>query len=191
MKYEVQNRGSLHAHIALWLSDEDAERVGNEIVGVLPGELGPDGEVVMPPEELNGGADADLHRLVKRKLLHTCRQGMCIKPGQPCKSGFPFDIKPLRKSVLDDKTRRHLYYRPRHADRQVVPYHPAILLDWRGHINLQVRKPDAGSPPPPRNCTTCQVLLLLSPTAAATAARAPSCPPLLLAHSSRALHPAP
>ena len=28
-------------------------------------------------------------------------------------------------------------FRPRHCDRNVVPYHPTILLLWGAHMNLQ------------------------------------------------------
>ena len=36
VRYEVQSRGSVHAHIILWLHPGDVERVTGEIVAVVP-----------------------------------------------------------------------------------------------------------------------------------------------------------
>lgn len=40
---------------------------------------------------------------------------------------------------------RWIYYRPRYVDRNVVPYHPVILLLWGAHMNLQRVTSDAWS----------------------------------------------
>jgi hypothetical protein len=36
IRYELQHCGSLHAHIILWIEDNDVERVTNEITAVIP-----------------------------------------------------------------------------------------------------------------------------------------------------------
>ncbi|MCO5551949.1 hypothetical protein L7F22_005456 [Adiantum nelumboides] len=36
IRYEIQNRGSLHAHIILWISKDDIENVANEIMAYIP-----------------------------------------------------------------------------------------------------------------------------------------------------------
>ncbi len=34
-------------------------------------------------------------------------------------------------------TLHYVFHRPRYCDRNVVPYHPTILLLWGAHMNLQ------------------------------------------------------
>ncbi|KAL3155152.1 hypothetical protein ABBQ38_011208 [Trebouxia sp. C0009 RCD-2024] len=46
-------------------------------------------------------------------------------------------VQSARTPVFQHSTNRYLYHRPRHADRNVVPYHPVILLLWKAHMNLQ------------------------------------------------------
>ncbi len=40
--------------------------------------------------------------------------------------------------LYNQATKRFDYYRPSVADRNVVPYHPDILLLWGAHMNLQL-----------------------------------------------------
>ena len=35
-RLEFQGRGSVHAHIVLWLHEDDVERVGDEIMAYVP-----------------------------------------------------------------------------------------------------------------------------------------------------------
>ena len=76
IRYEVQDRGSLHAHIILWVQTEDIVRVSDEICGMVPAEFIPDD----PDDPKSGGTFQDspdpskltLHKLVLRKNMHTC-----------------------------------------------------------------------------------------------------------------------
>ena len=36
IRYELQHRGLLHAHIILWIEDDDIERLMNEITALVP-----------------------------------------------------------------------------------------------------------------------------------------------------------
>ncbi len=36
IRYEIQPRGSLHAHIILWIIENDIERITNEIITSVP-----------------------------------------------------------------------------------------------------------------------------------------------------------
>jgi hypothetical protein len=62
-----------------------------------------------------------------------------------CKYGFPWPVNPGPRSSFMAQKMRWIYYRPRHVDRNVVPYHPLILLLWGAHMNLQRVTSDAWS----------------------------------------------
>ena len=76
IRYEVQQRGSLHAHIILWLHPEDVSRVSAEIVANVPAEFVP----LDPTDQRSTGEfrtptcpeQAQLSEIVQRKQLHRC-----------------------------------------------------------------------------------------------------------------------
>ncbi len=110
----VQCRGSLHAHILLWVEPEDAERVASEITATRcrykrdeEDQAWVD-DVPRTPRSDGTGGHTDvltemnpaerLLRLVDRKQLHKCRKcanGCRRDPtradGGPCRYGFPFE----------------------------------------------------------------------------------------------------
>jgi hypothetical protein len=69
----------------------------------------------------------------------------CREPKQPgccqhgsCRYGFPYKVQPAVAPQHNSSTNRYDYYRPTDDDRNVVPYHPTVLLLWGAHMNLQL-----------------------------------------------------
>jgi hypothetical protein len=100
-----QHRGSLHAHILLWVDPADAAKVAQEITATRCNYApdhdapGPAGCPWRDDVHLSGTNDLQqmtteerLHRLVQRKQIHTCRAGPlgCCRGDRPCRYGFPF-----------------------------------------------------------------------------------------------------
>jgi len=141
IRYEVQGRGSVHAHILLWVHPEDRVRVGSDICAHVPAERTPgnDGYIVPHDPQQN-----TLFHIVMRKQIHTCDHNRCLRqhPHDPnkhfCKMGFPFAVQTCNTPTLDAATNRYHYFRPRTCDSNVVPYHPLVLLLWNAHMNIQV-----------------------------------------------------
>ena len=75
--------------------------------------------------------------------MQSLEPGCCQKG--PCKYGFPMALQPLRSPVLSPVRKVYQYYRPRHCDRNVVPYHPTIMRVWSAHSNLQLITNDSWS----------------------------------------------
>lgn len=131
IRYEVQSRGSVHAHIILWLDKRDVQRVTNEIVACIPAVLNSSGEFNRPEEPMH----ARLFDLVRRKQMHVCRPDACLRYGK-CKSDFPFDPH-FDDAVLDPVSNRWKYFRPGPEHRKVVFYHPILLFLLNNHMNIQ------------------------------------------------------
>eukprot|EP00798_Chlamydomonas_sp_ICE-L_P003121 gene3121-biopygen20880 len=138
IRYEVHNRGSLHAHIILWVDPKDIERIASEICGMVPAEVDPSNSSSFIEPECP--EQARLLHMILRKNMHTCGQvgdSGCREKGK-CKYGFPLPQQHNRTPVYDVPTKRYLYFRPREEDRNVVPYHPTVMAIWGAHSNLQV-----------------------------------------------------
>ena len=141
----MQDRQSLLAHIILWLDGTPAEvdAICNEITACLPCDVDHDNNFDLSslPTLPNGDPTAPqvLFHGSKRKNMHTCRpvgQYGCRKD-KFCKSGFPGAVQLVKAALYDDVSMRYKYYRPRHCDRNVVPYHPLVALFWGAHTNIQ------------------------------------------------------
>lgn len=130
-RYEVQSRGSVHAHIVLWINKEDVSRVTNEIVACVPALTNESGEFVRPTEPMH----ARLFDIVQRKQLHVCRAGACMQDGR-CRSGYPFEPH-FGDPVIDPVSNRWKYFRPGADHRNVVSYHPEALSILNNHMNIQ------------------------------------------------------
>jgi hypothetical protein len=76
IRYEVQARGSIHAHIILWLHPDDVETVTSEIVAVVPAKFVQEDET--NPQSAGAFVDPSderqlrLFHLVRRKQMHRC-----------------------------------------------------------------------------------------------------------------------
>jgi hypothetical protein len=104
IRYEVQDRGSVHAHVVLWIQEEDREAAYNNIVASIPAEW--DDNAVMskdtqceqksdiepPATSQNSRGDwvlpsnplaLRLFQITRRKQMHNCRElgkdGSCRK----------------------------------------------------------------------------------------------------------------
>jgi hypothetical protein len=134
IRYEEQNRGSLHAHIILWVEATDADRVANEISAAISAvwdELR--GEFVEP-------TDPDirlLFQLVSQKNQHKCGPDGCLSGRDHRKYGYPFPEHKSKDATFNPVTTRWEYFRPRYVDRNTVSYHPLVMLLWGAHCNIQ------------------------------------------------------
>lgn len=116
----MQHRGSLHAHLLLWVSGEDAERVKSEITATLckfKADEAAEGLKYVPDVQLSGATALKdmstaerLYTLVREKQTHRCRDGVhgCShgkQANERCRYGFPF---PPNKegTVFDQATQR-------------------------------------------------------------------------------------
>ena len=90
IRYEIQNRGSLHAHVILWVHHDDHQRMANEIAAYIPRDKPLDPRNTM------------LRKLVLRKQLHICKKACYVGPSNhSCKHGFPFTTQPEYEPILD------------------------------------------------------------------------------------------
>jgi hypothetical protein len=84
IRYEVQGRHSLHAHIMLWLSKADKTATGNEICACTPAIWDEEGQRWVVPAEY---ADSQAHSVqvnhVQDKHQHFCTE--VFAPGCRCK----------------------------------------------------------------------------------------------------------
>ena len=136
IRYEVQGRGSLHAHIMLWIHEDDiVDRVCNEITAHKPGTTRADGLNEAPP--ISDTYARKIHDQVIQKQVHDCGRDLCKGCNGRCKLGFPYKVQRETEPQFNETTLRYEYYRPRKTDRNVVPYHPLVLLLWGAHMNIQ------------------------------------------------------
>jgi hypothetical protein len=112
----MQHRGSLHAHILLWVDDADLARVTAEITATrckYKNVGTPDAPNYVPdlPQaaEEQGSMSAALHLLllVDRKQIHRCRDSVhgCRHNRHDCRYGFPFSPNHAG-TTFDDATNR-------------------------------------------------------------------------------------
>jgi hypothetical protein len=139
VRYETQSRDAVHAHILLWVHPEDAARVKNEVTAAVPAHFDDEAKQwVMPADPLL----CRLANQVIRKNMHTCSAETCSPQGRPCKLGFPL-APHFGDTCFDEATKKYKYYRPGHAHRNVVSYHPkvsdiaaVVLLYYPWHFSI-------------------------------------------------------
>jgi hypothetical protein len=86
IRYEEQGRGSLHAHIILWVLASDVDRVSIEITAAIPADYSETMQEFVPPSD---PISKTLLELVVNKMQHTCGTEGCMKGKDFCKYGFP------------------------------------------------------------------------------------------------------
>jgi hypothetical protein len=87
--YEIQQCGSLHAHIILWIMENDIERITNKIVAFVSAIFNNiKNEFIEPTNAMQH----ILYKLVMKKQLHTC--GNRYKHKFHSKYGLPFTMQP-------------------------------------------------------------------------------------------------
>jgi hypothetical protein len=143
VRYECQGRGSLHAHILLWVHPDDISRVGDEITASIPvSRQVPPGHTADPfADHCSDPQQERLRLLVLRKQIHACRTmpGGCRHQRDTCQHGFPFAPNTAGTRLDPEYGKRYIYFRADEHDANVVPYHPLVLLLWNAHMNIQVR----------------------------------------------------
>lgn len=133
IRYEEQGRGSLHAHIILWVQASDIDRVSNEITAAIPADYDETTQdFVLPPDSIS----KSLLNLVVSKMQHRCRKKGCMKGKDVCKYGFSMNPHTGKDASFHASNGRWEYFRPRYVDRNTVSYHPTVLLLWGAHCNI-------------------------------------------------------
>ncbi|GES90087.1 Pif1-like helicase domain-containing protein [Rhizophagus clarus] len=119
-RVEFQNRGAAHTHSCYWTTNTIKHMIENDVIrSTIPNPL------------------YELYAAVLANQIHTCNskcQGPA-PPGYMCKKGFPRPYSQTTHYVINES--RYIYKCLTEADSWVVPYHPAILLLWDAHINVQ------------------------------------------------------
>lgn len=112
-RYEVQERGSLHIHMVLWLHPDDVARVASEIVAVIPADYDHTTKQFIVPTSTALPYQGELFGHVIRRQLHVCKD--VFKPGCRekgwCRYGAPWPCHMLHEPRLDPSSKRHIYYR--------------------------------------------------------------------------------
>ncbi|XP_012834976.1 PREDICTED: uncharacterized protein LOC105955730 [Erythranthe guttata] len=135
---EFQKRGLPHAHILLWLHNDDKPKNPEEIDRIICAEI---------PEEEN---DRKMYQLVEKYMIHgPCGQANLKSPcmkDRVCTKRFPKPFVQRTESDADGFT----VYRRREDGRTVtkkkttldngfvVPYNRILLSKYRAHINIEL-----------------------------------------------------
>jgi len=123
IRYEMQGRQALHAHILLWSTEDDVRVHEQEITRDILMELDANGNWVAPDPEKNP-VKHKLHCMLRRKNCHICRPHVCGKK-RPCKLGFPYEIY-TGGTRYDEERKEFIYNCPNYHSRNVVSYHPEV-----------------------------------------------------------------
>ena len=122
-RVEFQNRGAAHLHGCYWTTTPIPDLIANRLI-----------RSDLPDPQL----EPELYHAVVTHQIHTCNPIQCggpALPGDRCKKGFP---RPLSPSTYENPdSLRYVYECHRPEDQYVVSYHPATLLAWKAHINVQ------------------------------------------------------
>ena len=122
-RMEFQLRGAIHTHALLWTQKSIPQMIAEDFI-----------RADVPDKD----KEPELHALVMKHQIHTCRPDMCRKgltSEARCKSGFPQPLSPVTEIVGDDQ--RYTYKRLKEEDRWVSPYNAQMLLIWNAHMNIQ------------------------------------------------------
>lgn len=128
---EFQKRGLPHAHILIWLSEEDSLTDPSQLDEIIWAEI-PD-----------PNRDKDLYEKVISHMRHKCDE-RCLENGK-CKSYYPkpysnttvmvengrtmYRRRNIRQVILPDKTIL--------TNRNIVPYNPYLIKKYNCHVNVE------------------------------------------------------
>ena len=98
IRYAVQDCGSLHAHIVIWLEPSNVNNVASEISACIPAAFDEATQEFTPPTNPEQLA---LFQLVSRKQIHVCRPGMCLGDTHQCRYGFPHAVQPNHAPLFE------------------------------------------------------------------------------------------
>lgn len=126
---QVQGRGSLHAHIILWVHEDDRARVAAEISSTIPAVYtGPAGPTP-PTAQLSFFQAPECPHLrglmveIVNKNQHRCKDVNmpgCRHKGPACQYHFPQPLQATFDPVFDAATNKHCYHCRRPCDRNTV-----------------------------------------------------------------------
>ena len=136
IRFECQGRGSLHAHICIWLSEAESIALDRRIISFVPADFNTDSNEFIPPDD-------PLLRLfehAKFKQQHTCRNTTpqrkdCFSEGH-CKLPFPQPLHLDVDPVFRPQKRRYMYRCPRACDQRTVSWLPELGLLFDAHVNI-------------------------------------------------------
>ena len=130
---------SVHAHVILWLHDDDAEHAISKIRSCMPAQWDPDG---IGPINRDTGLPTKgcwieppstdplrlaLFRSVRRKQQHNCTEvgaPGCRSQGRICSGHFPQPVHTSKEPSEDPVEHCYRYYCPGEEHRNIGPYIP-------------------------------------------------------------------
>jgi hypothetical protein len=83
------------------------------------------------------GTDTEYGELIRNHQIHNCSTGVngCLDAAGHCKRGYQ-DLTVNAETTFTDRG-YPVYWRPTAFDLKVVPHNREMLLDWRGHLNVE------------------------------------------------------
>jgi hypothetical protein len=133
---EFQKRGLPHAHILIWLEDQDKPCDANDIDCFISAQI--------PDRHLH----PELHHLVTSVMIHACLPTRCTKDGA-CNKNFPRPFQAQTTYVGFNGRGYPIYARPNNGrtftnahghvfnNQHVVPYNPWVLRYFGSHVNVE------------------------------------------------------
>ena len=135
---EFQKRGLPHAHILIFLAEEDIPQSAEDFDKISCAEL-PD-----------PAKNPKLYRIVTSNMIHH-HTPMCEDGGERCSKDYPKDINEftysdndndyypqLRRRSITDDGRKFLWKGTLLDNSWVVPYNPYLTLKYDAHINVEI-----------------------------------------------------
>jgi len=145
LKWETQNRGSLHVHLVIWLKHkQDFHRTCAGIMSYAPCRRveGENGTVYQPPPL--GTIAREVYELFHNCQKHYCSDQTCLKKGK-CSKHFPVPIHESSIPKMRKGTKRYTYTCFYEHDRYFSPTHWLLALICQSHTNMQICVPEAWS----------------------------------------------
>ena len=121
MKFQLRN--VIHTHVLLWTQKFIFEMIVEDFIRA---------------DVSNKNEKSELHALVVKHQIHTCRSNMCRKRlinESRCKSEFSQSLSIVTECVNDDQ--RYTYKRLKEKNRWIFSYNAQMLLIWNAHMNIQ------------------------------------------------------
>ena len=121
MKFQL--RDVIHTHALLWTQKFIFEMIVEDFIRA---------------DVSNKNEKSELHVLVVKHQIHTCRSNMCRKRlinESRCKSEFSQSLSVVTECVSDDQ--RYTYKQLKEKNRWTSSYNAQMLLIWNAHMNIQ------------------------------------------------------
>ena len=121
MKFQLKK--VIHTHALLWIQKFISEMIVEDYIRA---------------NVSNKNEKSELHVLVMKHQIHTCRSNMCRKKlinESRCKSEFSQSLSVVTECVDDDQ--RYTYKRLKEKNRWTSSYNAQMLLIWNAHMNIQ------------------------------------------------------